>query len=216
MPKPSPVPQPRRIVLGSSSPARLLTLQQAGIEPQIVIPDVDEQAVHRPGAPELTAELARLKGEAVLRKLHDNGELDEPLVLLACDSMLEIEGRVYGKPGTQEAAIVRWYRMRARQGLFFTGHYVALVCGPDDVRSQVRVAETGVTFADLTDAEIAAYAATGEPQRVAGGFTIDGFGGAFITRISGDPHNVVGLSLPLVRQMLLDLGVAWQGLWGLG
>ena len=215
MPKPPAAPQPRLVVLGSSSPARLLTLQQAGIEPLIVVPDVDEQTVHRPGAPEMTAELARLKGESVLRKIEASGELEAPFVLLACDSMLEIEGRVYGKPGTQEAAIVRWYRMRARQGLFYTGHYVAVVHGSDDVRSQVRVAETGVTFADLTDAEIAAYAATGEPQRVAGGFTIDGFGGPFITRISGDPHNVVGISLPLVRQMLLDLGVAWQGLWAL-
>lgn len=180
----------------------------------VIEPKVDEESVHLPGAPELTAELARLKGESVLSRLPATGLLTEgPLVLLACDSMLEIEGRVHGKPGTPEAAIVRWYRMRGRQGLLHTGHYVALVNGPDEVRHQVRVAETGVTFADLTDAEIAAYAATGEPQRVAGGFTIDGFGGAFVTRITGDPHNVVGISLPLVRQMLLDLGVAWHGLW---
>ena len=118
MPKPTAAPQPRLVVLGSSSPARLLTLQQAGIEPLIVVPDVDEQTVHRPGAPEMTAELARLKGESVLRKIEASGELEAPFVLLACDSMLEIEGRVYGKPGTQVAAIVRWYRMRARQGLF--------------------------------------------------------------------------------------------------
>lgn len=122
MPKPTAAPQPRLVVLGSSSPARLLTLQQAGIEPLIVVPDVDEQTVHRPGAPEMTAELARLKGESVLRKIEASGELEAPFVLLACDSMLEIEGRVYGKPGTQEAAIVRWYRMRARQGLFYSGH----------------------------------------------------------------------------------------------
>lgn len=201
-------------MLGSSSPARLQTLRQAGLDPVVIEPKVDEESVHLPGAPELTAELARLKGESVLSGLPATGLLTEgPLVLLACDSMLEIEGRVHGKPGTPEAAIVRWYRMRGRQGLLHTGHYVALVNGPDEVRHQVRVAETGVTFADLTDAEIAAYAATGEPQRVAGGFTIDGFGGAFVTRITGDPHNVVGISLPLVRQMLLDLGVAWHGLW---
>ena len=201
------------MILGSSSPARLLTLRQAGIDPQVVEPDADEQSVDSPNAPELTAARALLKGESVLAQLRSAGELGEPLVLLACDSMLEIEGRIHGKPGTQEAAIVRWYRMRGRQGLLCTGHYVALVLAPDDVRHQVRVAQTGVTFADLTDAEIAAYAATGEPQRVAGGFTIDGFGGAFVTRISGDPHNVVGISLPLVRQMLLDLGVAWHDLW---
>ena len=202
------------MILGSSSPARLLTLRNAGLDPEVIVPKVDEESVHLPGAPELTAELARLKGEAVLAELRDTGQLDaDPLVLIACDSMLEIEGRVHGKPGTPEAAIVRWYRMRGRQGLLYTGHYVAVVTGPDQVAQQVRVAQTGVTFADLTDAEIAAYAATGEPQRVAGGFTIDGYGGAFVTRITGDPHNVVGISLPLVRQMLLDLGVAWQSLW---
>ncbi|GAA2179117.1 Maf family protein [Brooklawnia cerclae] len=202
-----------RVVLGSSSPARLQTLRQAGLDPEVVVPDVDEQSVHLAGAPELTAELARIKGEAVLQQLRRDGRADEPLVLFSCDSMLEIEGRVHGKPGTPEAAIVRWYRMRGRQGLLFTGHYVAVVRGDGTVGHQVRVAQTGVTFADLTDAEIAAYAATGEPQRVAGGFTIDGFGGPFVTRISGDPHNVVGISLPLVRQMLLDLGVAWHTLW---
>ena len=202
------------MILGSSSPARLLTLRNAGLDPEVIVPKVDEESVHLPGAPELTAELARLKGEAVLAELRDSGQLDaDPLVLIACDSMLEIEGRVHGKPGTPEAAIVRWYRMRGRQGLLYTGHYVAVVTGPDQVAQQVRVAQTGVTFADLTDAEIAAYAATGEPQRVAGGFTIDGYGGPFVTRITGDPHNVVGISLPLVRQMLLDLGVAWQSLW---
>lgn len=203
------------MILGSSSPARLLTLRQAGIDAEVIAPEVDEDSIHLPGAPELTAELARLKGESVQRMLRERGELTEPVVLISCDSMLEIEGRIHGKPGTKEAAIVRWYRMRGRQGLLYTGHYVAVVHGPDEdqVDYQLRVAETGVTFADLTDAEIAAYAATGEPQRVAGGFTIDGFGGAFITRIQGDSHNVVGISLPLVRQMLLDLGVAWQSLW---
>lgn len=201
------------MVLASSSPARLQTLRQAGLDPEVVIPEVDEKVAHHAGAPEMTAELARRKGEAVLASLRAQGRLDEPLVLFACDSMLEVEGRVYGKPGTKDAAIVRWYRMRGRQGLLYTGHYVALVPDPDDISHQVRVAATGVTFADLSDAEIAAYAATGEPQRVAGGFTIDGFGGAFITRVAGDPHNVVGISLPLVRQMLLDLGVAWHTLW---
>ncbi len=201
------------MILGSGSPARLQTLRNAGLDPEVIVPEVDEDSIHISGPRDLTAALAQLKGEAVLASLRESDALDEPLVLLACDSMLEIEGRLHGKPGTQDAAVVRWYRMRGRQGILFTGHYVAVVLGPDDIRHQVRVAETGVTFADLTDAEIAAYAATGEPQRVAGGFTIDGFGGAFVTRITGDPHNVVGISLPLVRQMLLDQGVAWHSLW---
>lgn len=207
------VPQPRRVILASASPARLQTLRHAGLDPEVIVPEVDEEAVRHTSPAELTGERARLKGESVIEALRRAGELDEPLVLLACDSMLEIEGRVHGKPGTREAAVVRWYRMRGRQGLLYTGHYAALALGPDDVRHQVRSAVTGVTFADLTDAEIAAYADTGEPQRVAGAFTIDGYGGAFVTRITGDPHNVIGISLPLVRQMLLDLGVAWHTLW---
>lgn len=205
-----------RLVLASSSPARLNSLRAAGLNPEVIAPTVDESSITESDPAELTRTLARLKGEEVLtRVLAESHDFTRPLVLLACDSMLEIEGRVHGKPGTAEAAVVRWYRMRRRQGLFFTGHYAAVVTAPSHVRSQVRVATTTVTFADLTDAEIAAYAATGEPQRVAGAFTIDGFGGAFVTSIQGDPHNVVGLSLPLVRQMLIDMGIGWHQLWDL-
>lgn len=205
-----------RLVLASSSPARLNSLRAAGLNPEVVVPTVDESSVSLSDPDALTSTLARMKGEEVLaRVLAEGHDFTRPLVLLACDSMLEIEGRVHGKPGTAEAAVVRWYRMRRRQGLFFTGHYAAVVTAPDRVQSQVRVATTTVTFADLTDAEIAAYAATGEPQRVAGAFTIDGIGGPFVTSIQGDPHNVVGLSLPLVRQMLIDMGIGWHQLWDL-
>lgn len=199
------------VVLASSSPARLATLQAAGVHPRVIAPDVDESTIQTDDTAALAGELARAKGEVVAARLGSEG-LREPTVLIACDTLLEIEGHTYGKPGSAETAIVRWYRMRGRQGLLHTGHYVALM---DPVRSthQLRVASTVVHFADLSDAEIAAYAATGEPERVAGGFTIDGFGGAFVTSIEGDPHNVVGISLPLVRQMLLDLGVSWPSLW---
>ncbi len=198
-----------RLILASKSPARLKTLRHAGLNPEVMPPDVDESGVHGLPPGEHTATLARLKGEAGLVQL---GATSEPTALIACDSMLELEGRVFGKPGTPAAAVARWYRMRAREGVLYTGHFVALVDG-DIVRRDVRVASTIVTFADLTDAEIAAYAATGEPQKVAGAFTIDGFGGPFITRVQGDPHNVVGISLPLVRQMLLDMGVEWHAFW---
>lgn len=199
------------VILASSSPARLTTLQAAGIDPRVIAPEIDESAIQTDDAATLAGELARTKGEVVEARLLGQG-LREPTVLIACDTLLEIEGHTYGKPGSAETAIVRWYRMRGRQGMLHTGHYVALM---DPTRSshQVRVASTVVHFADLSDAEIAAYAATGEPERVAGGFTIDGFGGAFVTSIEGDPHNVVGISLPLVRQMLLDLGVSWPSLW---
>lgn len=207
-----------RVVLGSSSPARLGLLRNAGIAAQVVVPEVDESVVTGKSGADMTSRLAKLKGQAVLLKMRKSGMLDEatlsdPLIVFACDTMLEIEGRVYGKPGTAQAAIQRWQHMRGRQGQLFTGHYVAVLTGPNEIKSDVRVAETVVTFADLSDNEIAAYAASGEPQRVAGAFTIDGLGGAFITHVAGDPHNVVGLSLPMVRQMLVDMGVAWPQLW---
>ena len=201
-----------KLVLGSSSPARLATLHSAGLRPIAISPDIDETAHMDEGIDELTARLAEQKGNSVRRQLRERGLLDEPVVLLACDTMLEIEGNIVGKPGTAEKAVMRWYRMRSRQGVIHTGPYVA-VLRDGMAHEQTRVATTIVDFADLTDAEIADYAATGEPQNVAGGFTIDSLGGPFVMGVHGDPHNVVGISLPLVRQMLLDLGVSWFSLW---
>lgn len=201
-----------KLVLGSSSPARLATLRAAGLRPRTVSPDIDETAHMDESIDELTSRLAHEKGDAVRAALAADGSLTEPTVLLACDTMLEIEGNIMGKPGTAKQAMARWYRMRSRQGVIHTGHYVA-VLRDGQVSAQTRVATTIVDFADLTDVEIADYAATGEPEAVAGGFTIDSIGGPFITRVDGDPHNVVGISLPLVRQMLLDLGVGWFSLW---
>lgn len=198
-----------RFVLASSSPARLQTLRKAGIEPEVISPDVDEDAVTATSPSALTAELARLKAEAVLAAL---GDVAEPTALVACDSLLELDGRAWGKPQTEEAVVERWQRMRGRNASFHTGHQVVVL--DERGRRQVnRVGTTTVTFADLDDAEIRAYAATGEPQKVAGAFTIDSLGGPFVTGIQGDPHNVAGISLPLVRQMLADLGVSWPTLW---
>lgn len=202
-----------QLVLASSSPARLATLRGAGARPVPVVPDVDETAALGESIGHLTARLAQQKCRCVIDALNEEHRLDVPSVVLGCDTLLETEGHIYGKPGTPEAAIVRWYRMRGRQGIIHTGHHVVVV-RDGTLHEMTRVATTVVTFADLSDAEIARYVATGEPQVVAGGFTIDGFGGPFITRIEGDPHNVVGISLPLVRQMLLDLGVGWFDLLG--
>ncbi len=134
------------------------------------------------------------------------------MVVIGCDSLLELDGLGYGKPRSAEEAIGRWRRMRGRAGLLHTGHCVLL----DDGRRTERraaVATTIVHFADLTDAEITAYVATGEPLQVAGAFTVDGLGGAFVSGIEGDHHNVVGISLPLLRGLLSDLGVGWPDLW---
>ncbi|MBE6477082.1 MAG: septum formation protein Maf [Propionibacteriaceae bacterium] len=201
-----------QLVLASSSRARLATLRAAGLQPVAIRPEIDETARIDESVTELACRLARQKGESVLRILRERDLLDRETVLLACDTMLEFEGRTYGKPGTKASVISRWMRMRGRQGVVHTGHYVAVIRG-GRITESTREAVTVLSFADLTEQEIADYAATGEPEAVAGGFTIDSFGGPFITRIEGDPHNVVGLSLPLVRQILLDLGVAWFDLW---
>lgn len=195
-----------RFVLASKSRPRLTVLRRAGLHPEVVVSGFDERSVDDPVPTRLAARLAECKGDAVLPQLTGD------LVLLACDSVLEFEGRAHGKPGSAAAAAERWRRMRGREGLLHTGHFLAVRRAGTEIRS-TRVGSTVVRFADLSDAEIEAYAATGEPLQVAGGFTIDGRGGAFVTAIEGDPYNVVGVSLPLVRQMVIDAGVAWPSLW---
>lgn len=170
---------------------------------------LDEDKVSADKPSDLATILADLKAEAVIERL----QIKEPTALVACDSLLEFAGQAFGKPGSADQAIQRWYRMRGQSGLLHTGHHVSVWDEDGHHATMTRLATTKVTFADLSDAEIAAYAATGEPERVAGAFTTDGYGGAFVTRMEGDPHNVVGLSLPLLRQMLLDLGVQWHTLW---
>lgn len=198
-----------RFVLASSSPARLETLRRAGIDAEVLVPGVDEDQVTAPSPAALTARLAQLKAEAVLQLLDDD---PGPFVLVACDSLLELDGAAHGKPGSVAAAVERWKLMRGRQGILHTGHQV-FVRDDRGQRGANRIASTQVRFADLSDAEIDAYAASGEPTRVAGAFTIDSLGGAFVTSIAGDPHNVIGISLPLLRQVLIDLGVGWHQLW---
>jgi septum formation protein len=172
------------------------------------VSDVDESLVQTDDIQELVGELARRKAEGVAAEVLSG----EDVVIVGCDSMLEVDGVPYGKPGSPENAVQLWSRLSESTGLLVTGHHV-IVSRNGEVRSTNRNAETLVHFADLSAAEIEAYAATGEPQAVAGGFTIDGYGGPFITGIEGDPHNVVGISLPLLRMMLADLGVTWHDLW---
>jgi len=198
-----------RLVLASASPARLATLRSAGLDPEVVVSGVDESGVEAADPAALTAELARLKAEAVDATLVLDGRTT---VLVGCDSMLELDGQAYGKPGTTDVAVERWRLMRGRTGVLNTGHHVVVHrAGSRAVRN--AVGSTRVTFADLDDAEIDAYVATGEPLAVAGAFTVDGLGGAFVERVEGDHHNVEGISLPLLRRLLADLGVAWPSLW---
>ncbi|NLJ53297.1 MAG: septum formation inhibitor Maf [Intrasporangiaceae bacterium] len=208
---------PIRLVLASASPARRALLRQAGIEPTICVSDVDEAAVEAAareaygdlGPGDVALLLARAKAEAVA------DELDGDQVVIGCDSVLEVDGAVYGKPASAEEAISRWRLMRGGSGILHTGHWLV-----DDRSAESggsggtlgATAETVVHFADLDDEEIDGYVASGEPLRVAGAFTIDGLGAPFIARIEGDHTNVVGLSLPLLRQLLREIGVGWYDL----
>lgn len=199
------------LVLASASPARLATLRAAGLSPAVEVSGVDEEAAAAsltdPSVQDLVLVLAQVKAHAVGATAHGD------VLVLGCDSLLEFDGAAFGKPADTASARSRWRRMRGRSGVLHTGHCL-IRCRDGESRS--AVASTTVAFADISDEELEAYLATGEPQRVAGAFTIDGFGGAFVTSIDGDPHNVVGVSLPMVRGLLRELGVTWTDLWSRG
>ena len=186
-----------RFVLASASPARLTTLRRAGADPEVIVSGVDESGVQAASPAELAGTLAGLKAAAVARTIPNDA------LVLGCDSLLEFDGRALGKPGSEEAAVDRWREISGRIGVLHTGH--ALI-DTESTRSARRTVSTIVHFAQLTDAEIDGYVATGEPIAVAGAFTIDGLGGWFVCGIEGDPHNVVGVSLPAVREMLHEIG----------
>ncbi|WP_328334629.1 Maf family nucleotide pyrophosphatase [Kribbella sp. NBC_00382] len=193
-----------RFVLASQSPARLKTLRNAGVEPEVIVSGVDEDNITADSPGELARTLAVLKARAVVSTLTDHA------TVLGCDSVLEIDGVAYGKPGTPEVARERLRMMSGRSGVLHTGHCLFDTRTRQELR---ELASTTVRFAELTDAEIDAYVATGEPLVVAGSFTVDGLGGPFVAGIDGDYHNVVGISLPLVRRMLAEVGITWPSLW---
>ena len=201
-----------RLYLASTSPARLATLRAAGVEPVLLSSGVDEEAVAAAAGPldgpGLVALLARAKAEAVLGPQLDG-------IVLGGDSAFELDGELYGKPHHPEVARERWLAQRGRTGLLHSGHWLIDYRGGVAGRAVGAVSTASVTFADVSDAEIDAYVATGEPLQVAGAFTIDSLGSAFITRVEGDPHAVVGLSVSTLRSLLLEFGIEWPSLWNL-
>jgi septum formation protein len=201
-------------VLASASPARLGLLRRAGFDPEVCASGLDEDRVveehtrRDPGSAgpaDLAAILARRKAERVAGVPGVAGAL-----VLGCDSLLELDRVAYGKPHTPAVATQRWMQIRGREALLHTGHHLVDTA---DSASIGRVESTVVRFGEPTDEEIAAYVASGEPLEVAGGFTIDGRGGAFVARIDGHPGNVIGLSLPLLRTLLAAFGIPVTDLW---
>jgi len=205
-----------RLVLASSSPARLALLRSAGIEPEIVLPETDEPALaaqaklENPNlsAQELVGLLAKAKAESVLHDLSTQGAL-----ILGGDSALEFQGEVLGKPHEPDVALERWAKLSGNVGVLHSGHYLIDNRDPANPVGAQMVSSTKVFFSKLSSKEIADYVATGEPLKVAGAFTIDGLGGAFIDRIEGDSHTVVGLSLKVLRELAAGFGVHYPSFW---
>jgi septum formation protein len=190
-------------VLASASAGRLRVLRDAGIDPEVLVSGADETADDGLDTAAVVGLLAERKASAVAARRPD-------ALVLGCDSLLDLDQRTFGKPASAEQAAGMWRRLSGREATLLTGH--CLIDAGNDRRVR-GVARTVVRFGTPSDAEVAAYVASGEPMAMAGGFSIDGLGAPFVDSIDGDHSNVIGLSLPLLRRMLADLGVAITDLW---
>lgn len=205
-----------RLVLASASAGRLKVLRQAGVDPLVVVSGVDEDAVAAalgPDAPpgDVVCALALAKAEQVAAEL--DGGVAADCVVVGCDSMLYLDNKLCGKPGSAEAATSQWRLMGGRSGELHTGHCLLRLNDGAITHREVEPLCTTVHFADPTDEDLRAYVGHGEPWQVAGGFTLDGLGGWFVDRIDGDPSNVIGVSLPLLRSLLGRVGLSVSALW---
>ncbi|QJU54463.1 Maf family protein [Herbiconiux sp. KACC 21604] len=209
-----------RLYLASTSPARLALLRQIGIEPVIVPSEVDEDAaVARAVAErgplstsEMVQQLAEAKAEAVVGALPGGEPIDGFIV--GGDSSFELDGVSYGKPHRPEVALERWQLQRGRTGVLHSGHWLIDHRGGTRHSAAGKVDQASLTFADdITDTELDAYIASGEPLLVAGAFTIDGLAAPFIRSITGAPSAVIGMSLPVLRELLAGYGVSWTDFW---
>jgi septum formation protein len=191
------------IILASASPARLAVLRSAGLDPEVAVSGVDEDAFTAATPAELAGLLAQAKAAAVAAGRADG-------LVIGCDSLLDLDGRPLGKPASAAEAVTRWREMSGRTGTLVTGHCVINAATGQQASA---VAATTVRFGAPTPQEVAAYVASGEPLAVAGAFTLDGRGGWFVDGIDGDHGTVLGVSLPLLRRLLGDLGVSVTSLW---
>lgn len=202
---------PTPFVLASASPSRRRLLEQAGVTPLILVSGVDEEAIEEAmrdrAVPDVALALARAKAEAVVAA----GEVPAGALVLGCDSIFEVDGVRLGKPPNAEEALRRWQRMRGRSGTLHTGHWLiysatGVGCG--------ETVSTVVDMVDASDEEITAYISTGEPLKVAGGFTLDDLGAPYVAGVHGDPGNVIGVSLPAVRRLAGRFGLSWPQVVG--
>ncbi|OBG24844.1 nucleoside triphosphate pyrophosphatase [Mycobacterium sp. 852002-51057_SCH5723018] len=205
-----------RLVLGSASPGRLKVLRQAGVDPLVVVSGVDEDlltaGLGSDASPaEVVCALAAAKADEVASRLDDGVAAD--CVVVGCDSMLYVDGRLCGKPGSPDATVSQWRLMGGRSGRLYTGHCLLRLSDGDISHREVQSACTTVHFAAPAEADLRAYVGNGEPLQVAGGFTLDGLGGWFNDGIDGDPSNVIGVSLPLLRSLLARAGLSVAALW---
>lgn len=190
-------------MLASGSSGRLSVLRAAGIDPEVVVSGVDETCDDDLDTASMVAEVAERKAAAV-------ATLRPGDLVLGCDSLLDFQGEALGKAPTAERAAARWQRLSGNEGTLYTGH--CLIDGRTGHAARA-VAATQIRFGSPTETELAAYIASGEPMAMAGGFSIDGRGAAFVDGIDGDPSAVIGLSLPLLRRMLAEVGLAITDLW---
>jgi nucleoside triphosphate pyrophosphatase len=194
-----------QLVLASASPARLRLLRAAGIDPVVIVSNVDESGATGT-VPQMVAMLAGRKALAVA----DRSDLPSKALVIGCDSLLDVDGDAFGKPASRADASQLWRQLRGRSAVLHTGHHLIDV---ESGRSAAEVTSTVVRFADLSDDEVDAYVGSGEPLAVAGAFTLDGLGSAWIDDIDGDPSTVIGLSVPALRRLLDGLGRSIVDLW---
>jgi len=198
------------VILASASPARLMLLRSQNIQPIVIASEINEKEIeeqYKNSSTEIVVkELSIAKANYVLT---NNVSLNSG-ILIAADSMLEFESQSLGKPLNAENAIARWQKMRGKSGILHTGHTVIRL---DNKQTITRVVSTKVEFANVDDKEIIDYVATNEPLNVAGAFTIDSLGAAFVKEVQGDHSNVIGLSLPALREIVRELGLSWTSLW---